>query len=129
MPLVKISILNGRSDSEKKRLLDIVHSSLVEAFKIPDHDRIQRIYEFDEHDFEIPNNRSEKYSIIEIVIFPGRSAEAKQKLYKLIFSGLKALDYQDNDATIVLHEPDLDNWGIQGGQSGKEVDLGFDLNV
>ena len=46
MPLVKISILEGRPVSEKKKLLDIVHSSLVEAFKIPDNDRTQRVYEF-----------------------------------------------------------------------------------
>lgn len=45
MPLVKISILEGGLTSEKKKLLDIVHSSLVEAFKILDHDRVQRLYE------------------------------------------------------------------------------------
>ena len=129
MPLVKISILKGRSPSEKKKLLELVHSSLVEAFKIPDHDRIQRVYEFSEDDFEIPNDRSNKFTIIEIVIFPGRSAEAKKKLYKLIFSELKQLGYQDNDACVVLHEPNLDNWGVRGGQSGREVDLGFNLKV
>ncbi|WP_394699550.1 tautomerase family protein [uncultured Desulfobacter sp.] len=32
MPLVKISIQKGRSDSEKKQLLNIVHSALVDAF-------------------------------------------------------------------------------------------------
>ncbi len=129
MPLVKISILKGRSTSEKKKLLDLVHSSLVEAFKIPDHDRTQRVYEFSEVDFEIENDRSDKYTIIEITIFPGRSVEAKKKLYKLLFSHLKELGYQDNDAIVVLHEPDLDNWGVRGGQSGREVDLGFNLKV
>lgn len=129
MPLVKISILKGRSKPEKKQLLDLIHSSLVEAFKIPDHDRLQRVYEFSEDDFEIPNDRSDKFTIIEITIFPGRSVEAKKKLYKLIFSELKQIGYQDNDALVILHEPDLDNWGVRGGQSGREVDLGFDLKV
>lgn len=129
MPLVKISILKGRSVSEKTKLLDVVHSSLVEAFKIPIHDRTQRVYEFSKVDFEIEDGRSDKYTIVEIIIFPGRSVEAKKKLYKLIFSRLKELGYQDNDATVVLHEPDLDNWGLRGGVSARDIDLGFSLNV
>ena len=83
MPLVEISIRKGRSDSEKKELLNIVYSSLVDAFKIPERDRVQRIYEFKDDEFEIPNDRTNKFTIIEITIFPGRSFEAKKKLYKL----------------------------------------------
>ncbi len=55
-----------------------MHTSLVEAFKIPVHDRTQRVYEFSENDFEIEDDRSDKYTIIEITIFPGRSADAKK---------------------------------------------------
>ena len=128
MPLVKISILEGRSDSDKKKLLDIVHSSLVEAFKIPDDDRTQRIYEFNKDHFEFSDNKSDKYTIIEIVAFPGRSIEAKKTLYKILFSELKKLGYQENDSLVVLHEPSLDNWGW-GGKSARENDLGFSLDV
>jgi phenylpyruvate tautomerase PptA (4-oxalocrotonate tautomerase family) len=129
MPLAKISILKGRSASDKKKLLDAVHLSLVGAFKIPDNDRTQRVYEFEHADFEIQDDRSDKYTIIEIIIFPGRSVEAKKKLYKQIFSHLKELGYQDNDATIVLHEQSLDNWRLRGGKSAREIDLGFSLDV
>jgi phenylpyruvate tautomerase PptA (4-oxalocrotonate tautomerase family) len=34
MPLVKISMLRGRSESEKQALLDAVHSALVGVFKL-----------------------------------------------------------------------------------------------
>ncbi|MCP4347547.1 MAG: tautomerase family protein [Desulfobacterales bacterium] len=129
MPLVKISIQKGRSEPEKKALLDILHSSLVDAFKIPESDRVQRIYEFSDDEFEIPGDRTDKFTIIEITIFSGRSFEAKKKLYRLIFSQLKNLGYQDNDAVVVLHEPELDNWGIRGGVAASETDLGFDLDV
>ena len=129
MPLVKISIRKGRSDSEKKELLNIVHSSLVDAFKIPEGDRVQRIYEFKEDQFEIPGDRTNKFTIIEIKIFPGRSFEAKKKLYKLIFKQLKSLGYQDNDAVVVLSEPELDNWSVRDGVPASEMDLGFNLKV
>lgn len=129
MPLVKISIRKGRSISEKKELLDIVHSSLVEAFKIPDKDRIQRIYEYSDDEFEIPADRTDKFTIIEITIFPGRSLEAKKKLYGLIFNKLIGLGFQDNDAIVVLNEPPLDNWSVRGGVPASELDPGFNLNV
>lgn len=78
--------------------------------------------------FEIPCDRTDKFTIIEITIFPGRSFEAKKKLYKLIFNKLKGLGFQDNDAVVVLNEPALDNW-FCGGVPASELDLGFDLDV
>ncbi|MFA6011480.1 MAG: tautomerase family protein [Desulfobacteraceae bacterium] len=129
MPLVKINIKKGRSPGEKKQLLDIVHSSLVDAFKIPQNDRIQRICEFDDEAFEIPADRTDKFTIIEITILPGRSFEAKKNLYQLIFGKLKAIGYQDNDAAIVLTEPELNNWGVRGGYPASEINIGFNLNV
>lgn len=130
MPLVKISIIEGRSLSEKKRLLDAVHSSLVEAFKIPDRDRVQRIVEFKKDDFEIPQDRTGLFTIIEITILPGRSLEAKKNLYTTVNQKLSDIGYQNpNDIVIVLNEPDLNNWGIRGGKPASEVDIGFRLDV
>lgn len=130
MPLVKISIIEGRSLSEKKRLLDAVHSSLVEAFKIPDRDRVQRIVEFKKDDFEIPQDRTGFFTIIEITILPGRSLEAKKNLYTTVNQKLSGIGYQNpNDIVIVLNEPDLNNWGIRGGKPASEVDIGFRLDV
>lgn len=130
MPLVRISIMEGRSASEKKALLDAVHSSLVEAFMIPDRDRVQRITEFRKEDFEIPCDRTDFFTIIEITILPGRSLDARRKLYSLINSKLMDSGYKNpNDIVIVLQEPCLDNWGIRGGRPASEVDIGFKLDV
>ena len=130
MPLVKISIRKGRSKSEKKALLDAVHSSLVEAFRIPDWDRDQRIIEFENEDFEVPSNRSERFTLIEIIIFPGRSRDAKRKLYKSINERLISIGYTNpEDIVVVLLEPPLENWGIRGGIPASDVDIGFKLDV
>ena len=40
MPEVRIEVREGRSAPEKKAMLEAVHSALVEALKIPEHDRI-----------------------------------------------------------------------------------------
>lgn len=130
MPLVDISIRKGRSKSEKKSLMDVVHSALVQAFKIPDGGRIQRLFEFDEDEFEIAEGKTNYFTLIKITILPGRSLEAKRNLYQFINNGLKAIGYKNpNDSITVLYEPPLDNWGVQGGLSASDVDIDFKLNV
>lgn len=130
MPLVKVEMIKGRSPEYKKAILDGIHSALVEAFKIPDYDRMQRIYELDKENFEIASNKTEQYILIEITAFKGRSLEAKKLLYSTIVKNLENNPgINGKDITIVIHEPPLDNWGIGGGKAASEVNLGFKIDV
>ena len=130
MPLVKIEMLEGKSPEYKKALLDGVHQALVDALKIPDFDRMQRLYELDKDHFEISSNRSEDFILIELTIFQGRSFEAKKNLYKAIVDNLKkVLNIKGTDILIVINEPPLENWGVSGGKPASEIDLGFNINV
>lgn len=129
MPLVRIEILKGRSRAEKEALLEGVHAALVEALKIPDNDRTQRVCEYAPEDFEIPPGKTERYTLIEVTMFPGRSLEAKRQLYQAIVRNLAAAGVASSDIFTVLHEPPMDNWGVRGGRPASEVDLGFKVNV
>jgi phenylpyruvate tautomerase PptA (4-oxalocrotonate tautomerase family) len=53
MPLVKISLVKGRSIAEKEAIIEAVHSALKTAFKIPENDRNLRIFEFDPENFDV----------------------------------------------------------------------------
>ncbi|WP_414468814.1 tautomerase family protein [Methanobacterium sp. ACI-7] len=129
-PLVKIEIRKGKSDEYKKALLDGVHDALVEAIRIPDYDRFQRLYELDALNFEAPETKTDNVTIIEITMFQGRSIEAKKALYSTIVNNLaKNPGINGNDITIVLIEPPLENWGVKGGKPANEVDLGFEIKV
>lgn len=130
MPLVKVEIIKGKSVNYKKALLDGIHSALIEAFSIPDDDRMQRLYELEKDNFEIASSKSEKFTLIEVTAFKGRSLEAKKRLYAAIISNLgRSPGINGDDITIVLHEPPLENWGIRGGKPANEVDLGFEIKV
>ncbi|MCK9151584.1 tautomerase family protein [Methanobacterium alcaliphilum] len=127
---MKIEILEGKSNEYKKAILDAVHVSLVESFKIPDYDRFQRIYELNKDCFEIPSTKSDQAILIELTIFPGRSLQAKKSLYKNIVNKLTENPGIDgNDITIILKEPPMENWGIRGGKAASEVDIGFNIKV
>lgn len=127
---VKIEIRKGKSEEYKKAVLDGVHDALVEAIKIPDYDRLQRLYELDTLNFEAPETKSDNVTIIEITMFQGRSIESKKAPYTAIVTNLaKNPGIDGNDISIVLFEPPLQNWGVKGGKPANEVDLGFNINV
>ncbi len=130
MPLVKIEIREGKSKEYKKALLDGVHEALVQSIKIPDYDRTQRLYELDADNFEATPNKTDNITVIEIVMFKGRSIEAKKQLYKTSVNNLtENPGIKGDDIIIVLHEPSLENWGIRGGKPSSEVDIGFRIDV
>ncbi len=129
MALVRVDIYKGKTEEHKKTILDTIHEALVEAFKMPEDDISQRLYEFEEENFERRNNKSKNFIIIEITAFKGRSKEAKKLLYKILTEKLvKNLSIEINDVVIYINEPDLGNWGICG-KAADEVDLGFKINV
>ena len=41
MPLLRIDLIEGRTDDELKTLLDALHRAMVEAFQVPVRDRYQ----------------------------------------------------------------------------------------
>jgi phenylpyruvate tautomerase PptA (4-oxalocrotonate tautomerase family) len=130
MPLVKVEIFAGKSKEYKKKLLDSIHSALVESFMIPESDRMQRLYEIDKGNLEISQGRSNKFTLIELTVFKGRSIDAKRKLYKAIVRNLYgSLAIDGSDILIVINEQPLENWGLNGGQAAVDIDLGFKIDV
>jgi phenylpyruvate tautomerase PptA (4-oxalocrotonate tautomerase family) len=129
MPLVKVEMYKGKSSEYKKGLLDGIHNALVDAFKIPSDDRNQRIYELDENNCVRRANKTNNFTLIEIIAFKGRTDIAKKDLYRHIFTNLKINPgIDEKDILVYIHEPELINWGIRG-TSGDEIDFGFNLKV
>ena len=129
MPLVRIEILKGRSAEEKKLLLQSVHDALVEAFGIPADDRTQRLIEHEPENFEIEPGHSDRYTLVEITAFAGRSGAAKRDLFQAIVRNLERSGVPAGDVLIILHEPAMENWGIRGGRRADEVELDFRVDV
>lgn len=117
MPLVRIEIIGGKSSEYKKQLLESVHLALEDALGIPDWDRYQRLYELESENFERPGDHSDRFTMIEITMFPGRTKEQKAAVYERITARLEeSLSIAPSDVFIVLHEPQNENWGLGGRQ-------------
>ncbi len=117
MPLVRIEIIKGKTGEYKKALLDGVHNALVTVLGVEDWDRFQRLYELDDADFERPEGKSDRFTIIEITMFQGRTKEQKARLYREVTEKLQSdPGIAPKDVFIVLHEPPNENWGLAGIQ-------------
>ena len=57
--------------------------------------------------------------LVEITLFPGRSAEAKAKLYQSINDSCATLENRIGATMVVLYEVPKANWGIDGTGSDR----------
>ncbi len=127
MPLVHVHLRAGRTAAQKKALLDGIHAAFVEAFKLPPADRNQLVHEYAPEDFEARYGNDAVF--VEGTVFPGRSVDAKRRLYRLLVENLEQAGVPRDRVLTVLHEPPLENWGIRGGQAANDVQLGFKTDV
>lgn len=127
MAQIKIFGLRAQLNPIKRKLSDCVHSCVVEALSFPPEKRFHRFMSLDAEDFLFPPDRSERYIIIEIAMFAGRSVEVKKKLINLLYERLQQqLDFAVADIEITITETPRSNWGIRG-QPGDELMLNYKI--
>ena len=109
-------------------MIEAVYQAQREALKVPEGDRQIRYIEHRPEHFAVPPGKSENYTLVEFILFPGRSLEAKRHLYQALVRRFGEMGIDATDIFIVLQEPPLENWGIRGVPAS-EIDLGFNLRV
>ncbi len=130
MPSTVIEVRRAYPPALEQRLLESVHAALVEAFQIPVEDRCVRLVTHDAARFLCSPKRSqpERYTIVTITAFAGRSLAAKRRLYAGIVSRLGELGIPPDHVKIILDEVPRENWGLTG-KPASEIELGFVVEV
>jgi len=93
MPLLKIDLIEGRSDAELKTLLDTIHEVVVKSFEVPDGDRYQIVSQHSANEMIIQDTglgfkRSDKVVVISMTSTQ-RSEKQKKAFYKMLSENLK----------------------------------------
>jgi phenylpyruvate tautomerase PptA (4-oxalocrotonate tautomerase family) len=112
-------------------LSDAIHSCVVEALQFPKDKRAHRFFPLDRADFFIPGGqgRTDRYVIIEISMFEGRSVQTRKQLIQLLFERIgAATQIAAADIEITITETPRCNWGFRG-QPGDEIGLGYKVEV
>jgi phenylpyruvate tautomerase PptA (4-oxalocrotonate tautomerase family) len=129
MPLVKVETRRWMQPATKRQLFDAIHSALVAAFQIPEDDRVQRLIEYAPEDFELLPGRGERFTIVTVSAFVGRSLDAKRRLYRELAERLEPVGIPREDLFVLVEEHPLENFGIRGGIAASDVELGFAVRV
>jgi phenylpyruvate tautomerase PptA (4-oxalocrotonate tautomerase family) len=125
MPQVKVYALREYLTRERNRLSTLIHECIVEALAFPPDKRFHRFFPMSTEDFIYPSDRTDRYTIIEISMFDGRSTEARKRLIRLLIDRISSsLGMSVDDIEITLFETPRHNWGIRG-VPGDELRLSY----
>lgn len=123
MPLVRISLLEGKPESYLKKVGELVHGAMVETIGVPPQDRFQIITEHSKSHFiydpsYLDIQRSDGLIIIQITLNQGRTTEKKRALYRKIVESLhQELHVRKEDVLINLVEVASENWSFGNGEA------------
>ncbi len=121
MPLVRISLMKGKSKDFGQQVGEIIYQAMVDTIKVPVKDNFQIITEHDSHSLiydptYLDINRTPDIVVIQITLNEGRDVALKKLLYQTIADRLHGgLDIRREDVFISLVEVKKENWSFGNG--------------
>jgi len=120
MPLVRISLVKGKTPEYRRKVGDAIHRALVEAIEVPPLDRFQLLTEHEPGDLVYDPGflgiaRTNDIVIVQITISAGRTLDKKRALFRRIADNLAALGLRREDVWVNLVEVAKENWSFGNG--------------
>ena len=109
----------------RTHLSDTLHAAAVEVLGLPATKRFHRFFPMSAEDFPTPEGRSERYTIVEVLMFTGRTVATKKAFYRRLYRDFEEhLGIQAIDLEIAIVETPRHDWGIRG-RAGDELALSY----
>lgn len=129
MPAVTVEVRKHYSREQEAAIIDALHQAMMEALKTPQWDKNIRLVVHEPHRFASPPGKDERYTLVNVDLFAGRSIDAKRAFYQAIVRNLAGCGIPEDHVLILLREAAPENWGVRGGKPASEVDIGFEINI
>lgn len=129
--MAQIKIFGVKTPLQKIRhdLSVSIDKIVQKTLKIPSGKKAHRFFELEEHNFYMPEGRTEEYLIIEIQLIKGRSKETRKKLIRNLFEKIhQEFNISLTDIEIVIFESEPENWAFRG-MHGDEIKLDYSIDV
>ena len=111
----------------RDRLSAAIHATAIDVLGLPPDKRFHRFIGLERDDFIHPPDRSQAYTIVEVSLFEGRSADTKRTLLKTLMQRITdEIGLAPADLEITLFETPRYHWAIRG-QLGDELALTYDV--
>jgi phenylpyruvate tautomerase PptA (4-oxalocrotonate tautomerase family) len=122
MPLLRIDLIEGRSEAELKQLLDAIHCAMLAAFKVPERDRYQIVHEHPAAEMRIEDTgldipRTDKIVMVQVTTRP-RSRLEKQSFYELLCQELlQRCGVKASDVFVSIAQNADEDWSFGYGRA------------
>ena len=122
MPFLRIDVVEGRSGSELKELLDAIHSAMLAAFKVPERDRYQIVHEHPAAEMRIEDTglgipRTERIVMVQVTTRP-RTRLEKQTFYELLCQELlRRCGVKASDIVVAITQNADEDWSFGYGRA------------
>ena len=121
MPLVRVDLISGRSESQIAAIGNAIHRALIECLDVPERDHFQMITE------HAPNRliydsaylgveRTQGIVFVQVFLSAGRTTEQKQAFYARAANLLASeARVRPEDVTVILTENTREDWSFGQG--------------
>jgi hypothetical protein len=122
MPLLRFDLIEGRSEPEIRKLLDVTHEVLLETLKVPKHDRYQVVHEHKRSRMVIEDTglgfvRSDKIVMLQLTS-RHRRREMKDPFYRLLVERLSSsCEIPPNDVVVNFVTNADEDWSFGAGRA------------
>jgi phenylpyruvate tautomerase PptA (4-oxalocrotonate tautomerase family) len=129
VPTASIEIRRKYSPAEETGLIAAVRAAITGALKVPDSTTSIRLFVHEAHRFSVPPDKDDRFALVTIDCFIGRSAKTKRRLYEAMTANLGLCGIPADQLKVLVREAPRENWGIRGGQPASQVPLEYDVNI
>jgi phenylpyruvate tautomerase PptA (4-oxalocrotonate tautomerase family) len=122
MPLLRIDVIEGRSETELSELLDAIQGAMLAAFKVPERDRYQIVHEHPAAEMKIEDTglgipRTERVVMVQVTTRP-RSRLEKQNFYELLCQKLlQRCGVKASDVFVSITQNADEDWSFGYGRA------------
>ena len=122
MPLLRIDVIEGRSEAELRELLDAIHRAMLVAFKVPERDRYQIVHQHPAAEMKIEDTglgipRTERIVMVQVTTRP-RTRFEKQNFYELLCQELlQRCGVKASDVFVSITQNADEDWSFGYGRA------------
>ena len=129
MPTAAIEIRRKYSSEEETTLINAVQAAMTAALKVPHWTTSIRLFVHEPHRFVGPPGKGDRYTLVTIDCFIGRSVETKRALYQAMVQNLGRCGIPADHLKVLVREAPRENWAIRSGLPASDVALEYDVNI
>jgi phenylpyruvate tautomerase PptA (4-oxalocrotonate tautomerase family) len=120
VPIVRIDITGPKSPGWKKALLTGACDAIVESLGV-ERDRVSvRVVETPDDCVDVPDCRTDRYTIVEVIMYEGRTEEAKHALVSALRERLAAdPGIEPTEVSVIIRDPSKVDLDVLPGEAAK----------